>query len=267
MLTFRRLTLLFFIGLLGLNLWIIILGKSSEGFLHAHAGMLYFLLFLLYFGISIAMAFLPCTGFHYPVICHGKTQDKMVAITFDDGPDPLKTPVILEILRKNGIPATFFCIGNKIEGQEALLQRIVDEGHIIGNHSFSHSKWFDLYPARRMRAELLETDRIISQVTGRTPSFFRPPFGVVNPMVSNTLKNRHWQAVCWNIRSLDTMVSDSRSIMDRIHKRLKPGAIILLHDFTPFVEKHLEELLLMIGREGFQIVPLDQLLKLPAYAS
>lgn len=91
MLTFRRLTLLFFIGLLGLNFWIIILGKSNEGFIHTHAAILYFLLFLLYFGISIAMAFLPCSGFHHPVICHGKTDSKIVAITFDDGPDPLKT--------------------------------------------------------------------------------------------------------------------------------------------------------------------------------
>ncbi len=267
MLTFRRFTLLFFITLLGLNLWNIFIGNSIGGIFHTHAAIVYSVLIILYFGISFAMAFLPCSDFHHPVICHGNTHEKTVSITFDDGPDPVKTPAILDILKKNDIRATFFCIGKNIPGQEQLLQRIVDEGHLVCNHSFSHSKWFDLFPARRMRAELLETDRIIKQVTGSSPLFFRPPFGVVNPMVSNALKNMHWQAVGWSIRSLDTMVSDDRKILNRIHKRLEPGAIILLHDFTHFAENHLEELLILIRKEGFEVIPLDKLLKLPSYAS
>ena len=267
MLTFRRLTILFFVCLLGLNLWNIFIGKSIGGIFHTHAALVYSVLLTLYFAISFAMAFLPCSGFHHPVICHGKTDKKTVSITFDDGPDPVKTPVILDILKKNGIRATFFCIGKNIPGQEQLLQRIVDEGHLAGNHSFSHSKWFDLFPSRRMKSELLETDRIIKQVTGRSPLFFRPPFGVVNPMVSNALKNMHWHVIGWNIRSLDTVLSDDLKILQRIRKRLKPGAIILLHDFTHFTENHLEELLLLIREEGFEVAPLDKLLKLPAYAS
>jgi peptidoglycan/xylan/chitin deacetylase (PgdA/CDA1 family) len=266
MFTFRRFTLIFFLTLLSLNLWNIFLGKSIGGLIHDHATLLYSLLFILYFGISFAMAFLPCSNFHYPVICRGKTDEKTVAITFDDGPDPAKTPLILEVLKKNNVQATFFCIGKNLAGNEQLLKRIDDEGHLVGNHSFSHSKWFDLFTVRKMRAEMVETDRLINHITGKSPLFFRPPFGVVNPMVSNALKKKHWQAVCWNIRSLDTIGSDHRKVMNYILGRLEPGSIILLHDFTPFVENHLNELLSLIRAAGYGIMPLDKLLKLPAYA-
>ncbi len=265
MFTFRRLTLLFFIIFLAMNLCNFFLENESGKFFNNHSALFYSLLFIGYFGISFAMAFLPCSNFHHPVICKGITNEKIVAVTFDDGPDPVKTPIILEVLKKYDIPATFFCIGKNLDGNEQLLKKMVNEGHLVGNHSFSHSKLFDLFPARRMRAELLKTDSMIRNITGISPLYFRPPFGVVNPMVGNALKKMHWQTVCWNIRSLDTMRLDHRNIINHILLRLKPGSIILLHDFTPFVENHLHELLSAIGNCGYKIVPLDKLLKLPAY--
>lgn len=267
MFTFRRFTLLFFILLLGLNFLNIISGKSPEGFIQSHASLWYLLLPALYFGISIALAFLPCTNFHHPVICHGLTKERIVSLTFDDGPDPFKTPLVLDILRKNNLKATFFCIGRNITGNEELLKQMYDEGHLIGNHTFTHSKWFDLFPAGKMRAELQETDNIIKRITGKFPLFFRPPFGVVNPMVSNALKNRHWQTVCWNIRSLDTMKPDPQKTMSKIMTKLKPGSIILLHDFTHFTEFHLDELIQGIVGKGYTIVPLDHLLNKPGYGA
>ena len=267
MFTFRRLTLIFFITLMGLNLWKNFLDRPIGGFIHTHAILLYTLLFILYFGISFSMAFLPCSNFHHQMICNGRTVEKSVSITFDDGPDASKTPMILDILKKHEIKATFFCIGKKLAGNEKLLQRMHDEGHLIGNHSLSHSKWFDLFSAAKMRAELLATDRLVKSITGKTPLFFRPPFGVVNPMVSNALKNMHWQAVCWNIRSLDTMNTDPLKIKRNILRKLNPGAIILLHDHTRFTEHHLDDLLSAIRDAGYGMLPLDKLLKMPAYAS
>ncbi|MEI7663995.1 MAG: polysaccharide deacetylase family protein [Bacteroidota bacterium] len=266
MITFRRLTMLFFIILLGMNLSNLFPGKFHLDYFREHEAMFYALLVSSYFGISFAMAFLPCSGFHHKVICHGNTTEKWVAITFDDGPDPLKTPVILDILQRHGIKATFFCIGKNIEGNELLATRIHENGHLIGNHSFSHSRWFDLFPARKMRGELAGTDNLVHGITGKTPLFFRPPFGVVNPMVSNALKKMHWHAICWNIRSFDTMEKEPRKTMQRITGKLKPGAIILLHDFTPFTEHHLDDLICGIIEKGYSIVPLDQMLNLPAYA-
>jgi peptidoglycan/xylan/chitin deacetylase (PgdA/CDA1 family) len=267
MFTFRRFTLIFFITLLSLNLWNIFLGKSTGGFIQTHAILLYALLFLCYFGISVAMAFLPCSNFHHPVICCGKTSEKSVSLTFDDGPDPVKTPLILEGLKKYKVKATFFCLGKNLQGNEQLLKLMHDEGHLIGNHSFRHSKWFDLLPAAKMRAEMLKTDRLVRQITGKSPLFFRPPFGVVNPMVHNAVKNMHWQVVCWNIRSMDTLNGPPLKIKQKIIRQLKPGSVILLHDHTAFTEHHLTDLLSAIRDEGYRIVPLDKLLKKPAYAS
>ncbi|MEI7727198.1 MAG: polysaccharide deacetylase family protein [Bacteroidota bacterium] len=265
MFTFRRLTVIFFITLMSLNLWNLFLSKSTGGFIHDHATWIYTLLFILYFGISFLMAFLPCSNFHYPVICHGQTNEKSVSITFDDGPDPDKTPIILEILKKHEVKAAFFCIGKNIKNNELLLNQMINEGHVLGNHSFSHSKWFDLFPARRMKAEMMETDLLIKHITGKSPLFFRPPFGVLNPMVSNALKMMHWHVVCWNIRSLDTIKRNPSQISQKIIRQLKPGAIILLHDFTPFTEHHLDDLLYRIRDAGYRIESLDKLLKLNAY--
>ena len=267
MFTFRRLTLLFFIILASLNLWNIFNNNSASGFMHAHAAPLYGGLFLLYFGISLAMAFLPCSNFHHPVVCRGRTDEKSVSITFDDGPDNMKTPMVLEVLKKHDVQAAFFCIGKKLAGNAGLLKKIMNEGHLIGNHSYSHSVWFDLFPARKMRAELLETDRLIKTITGKAPLFFRPPFGVVNPMVGKAAKRMDLRLICWDIRSLDTMNSSPQKIKHRILSQLRPGSIILLHDHTPFTEHHLDDLIVAIREAGYGIVPLDKLLQIPAYAS
>jgi peptidoglycan/xylan/chitin deacetylase (PgdA/CDA1 family) len=267
MFTFRRFTLIFFILLISLNLWNITLGNTIGGFLPNHSILLFTLLLMFYGGISLGLAFMPCTNFHHPVVCRGITDEPLVSLTFDDGPDSLKTPLILEVLQKHQVKAAFFCIGRKVPGNESLLKQLFDAGHLVGNHSYSHSKWFDLFSSGNMRAELNETDRLIANITGKSPLFFRPPFGVVNPMVSNALQNMHWKAICWNIRSLDSMNRNPQKTMHKIITNLKPGSIILLHDVTHFTQYHLDELITRIQEAGYRIVPLDQLLKLPAYAS
>jgi peptidoglycan/xylan/chitin deacetylase (PgdA/CDA1 family) len=266
MLTFRRFTILFFLLLLTLNFWNILTPRPG-GFVQAHDTLLYALLFVTYFGISGAMAFLPCSGFHHPVNCSGSGDQQAVAITFDDGPDRLKTPVILDLLKKHNVPAAFFCIGHKLPANDELTGRIVSEGHLIGNHSFSHSKWFDFFTATRIKKELLATNQLVRKITGRSPLLFRPPFGVVNPMVSRALRSTNLQAVCWNIRSYDTILQDPVKVLQRILRRLQPGAVILLHDHTAFSESHLEQLILGIRAAGYEIKPLDQLLNLQAYES
>lgn len=265
MFTFRRLTIIFFIVLLTLNLINLFTRYFHTGWLGIHPYILYMSVFTLYFGISFAMAFLPCSNFHHPVLCKGQATEKVLALTFDDGPDTKNTPLVLKILRKHNIPATFFCIGKNLIGNEKLIMQIINQGHLIGNHSFGHSKWFDFLSARKIRMELLLTDDCIRSITGKTPRYFRPPFGVVNPMVSNALKGMHWQTVCWNIRSLDTMITDHRKISGRILHRLKPGSIILLHDHSSFSASHLDGLLSQINMAGYRVIPLDQLLNKPSY--
>jgi len=267
MLTFRRLTLLLFIVLAVLNILSFIYGSPDQRSFLKRTAWISGILVVLYAGISVSLAFVPCSDFHLPVTCHGNAGEKSVSITFDDGPEPLKTPLILGILKKYDAKATFFLIGKKIGGQEQLLRQMTGEGHLIGNHSYSHSPWFDLFPAKKMRNELLRTNRLIGDATGLSLLFFRPPFGVVNPMIRKALHNLPWQVICWNIRSLDTMDSEPGKIMKKILRQLRPGAIILLHDHTRFTEFHLGELVQGIRDAGFRIVPLDQLLGKQAYAS
>jgi peptidoglycan-N-acetylglucosamine deacetylase len=265
MVTFRRFTLFFFLIFLSLILWCIFIDKPADGSANIYYVTTFLLIVLLYPGISIGLAFVPCSNFHLPVICRAVTDEKSIALTFDDGPDPVKTPGILEVLKKHDATATFFCIGKNLHGNESLLKKLDDEGHLIGNHSYSHSNWFDLFPAGKMNAEVMKTNHMILNITGRLPLFFRPPFGVVNPMVKKALQYMPWTVVCWNIRSLDTIIRDPRKIKKNILRKLKPGSIILLHDHTPFTENHLDELLAAIKDAGYGVVPLDKLLKQPAY--
>ncbi|MEI6434653.1 MAG: polysaccharide deacetylase family protein [Bacteroidota bacterium] len=260
MFNFRRLTIIFIIIIIGLNFVSLISHSLHYGWFGCHFYFWNISVFVAYSGISFALAFLPCSNFHHPVLCKGETTEKVLSLTFDDGPDPKNSPLVLETLRKHDITATFFCIGKNLEGNEELIRQMVSEGHLIGNHSLSHSIRFDFFSSGRIKAELLKTNEIITNITGKTPNFFRPPFGVVNPLVSSALKGISLQTVCWNIRSLDTVIRNPKKISDRIFTRLKPGSIILLHDHSDFSTRYLDNLLLKIKDAGFRVIPLDQLL-------
>jgi peptidoglycan/xylan/chitin deacetylase (PgdA/CDA1 family) len=114
---------------------------------------------------------------------------------------------------------------------------------------------------------LHETDRLISGITGEKPLFFRPPYGVVNPLVGRALKQMHWKAVCWDIRSFDTVTANPQKTIRRITRKLKPGSVILLHDTTAFTADYLDELVRLIQDAGYSIIPLDKMLNLPAYGN
>ena len=265
MLTFRRLTYLFFALLLVLNLYSIFGCGGEAGFLCANMPWFYAFLVIAYFGISVTFAFLLCSGFHFPVACHGSRESDLVALTFDDGPDSDRTPRVLDILKKHGVPATFFLVGKNIAGNEAILGRIEAEGHLIGTHSWSHSPWFDFYPPRRMKKELLRTADAVKTNTGKSPLIFRPPFGVMNPMLARALRDLPWTVAGWDTRSLDTVIKDPEKILKRITGMLKPGSVILLHDHTDFSSDYLERMILEVQRKGLRFSLLDKVLNIPGY--
>ncbi|MEI6681999.1 MAG: polysaccharide deacetylase family protein [Bacteroidota bacterium] len=265
MVLFSRLTLIYFILLLGIILTQLLLPDLFLSFSGNILTIVALSLIVLYAAISLVMVFFPCSQFFHPVICHATGRDKFVALTFDDGPDVVKTPLILDILKRRGVPATFFCIGRKVEANEEVARQIHAAGHLIGNHSFSHANGFGFYSAGRILQELQETDQVIARVTGAIPVFFRPPFGIINPTLHRVLRKTHWQAICWNIRSFDTLGSDPQKIQRRILRKLKPGSIILLHDHTTFSGDHLEGLITAIRDAGYEPVALDKLLNLEAY--
>jgi peptidoglycan-N-acetylglucosamine deacetylase len=264
MLTFRRFTFIFFIVLLLFNLARIFLCHGNC-ILREYMGEFYILWTAIYLGVSVALAFFPCSGFHHPVRCSGHTSAKEIALTFDDGPSP-QTSSLLDVLESKNATATFFVTGKSLEQHNEVAKQIHSKGHIIGNHTWSHSYWFDFYAPGKMYSEMTRTASLIESVTSRKPLFFRPPYGVINPMLSKALGRTPYTVVCWSIRSFDTTTPDPLVVQKRILGKLKPGAIIVLHDHTVFTQQNLCELIDRIYSKGFSIVPLDKLLQTTAYA-
>jgi peptidoglycan/xylan/chitin deacetylase (PgdA/CDA1 family) len=196
----------------------------------------------------------------------GATGARAIALTFDDGPANQYTPEILDILKEKDAPAAFFCIGKNIPGRENLLRRIHDEGHLVGNHSYSHHFWFDLFSTRHMRADLRQMDAAVRAVTGLTPRLFRPPYGVTNPNLAKAIRKEGYTPIGWNVRSLDTVINDPVKLRKRIEKALRPGSIVLLHDTIDATLVMLPQLIDGARAAGYAITRLDKMCNIAPYA-
>jgi peptidoglycan-N-acetylglucosamine deacetylase len=203
------------------------------------------------------------SGYFVKTYNSGISQNQ-IAITFDDGPHPA-TMQVLQLLEKHKAQATFFCIGKQIEKHPEIFKKIIENGHTVGNHSYSHSNYFGFFSSEKVKKELDLTDALIKKHSGKKPLFFRPPFGVTNIHIQRALKKTKHFTIGWNIRSLDTTIKSEEAILKRILKRLKPGSIILLHDTSQRTVNVLEQLLIHLDHENFQPVTVDQLLNIPAY--
>jgi peptidoglycan/xylan/chitin deacetylase (PgdA/CDA1 family) len=138
-------------------------------------------LMLIYVSVLFCGSYFIRMGFFLKSVCSANTTEKIVALSFDDGPINGNTGRILDILKENHVEAAFFCIGRNIPGNEELLGRIQQEGHIIGNHSYSHHGLFDLFSSQKMLKDIKEMNMVCKNTVGLSPRFFRPPYGVTNP--------------------------------------------------------------------------------------
>ena len=218
-------------------------------------------LFLVYGASKIQANF-----FNNSINCASNNNKKQIALTFDDGPVENNTNEILDILKTNNIYATFFCIGNRIENNIETLKRIHQEGHIIGNHSYSHHFFFDLKSAKEMQLELKKTNDIIFQQIGKKVLFFRPPYGVTNPNLAKAIQANNYYSIGWSVRSMDTVVKTEQKLLSNITNHLKSGDIILLHDSATITVKNLQQIINEIKSSGFEIIRLDKLLNIEPYA-
>ena len=224
----------------------------------------YIIVIVIYFLIGITFSFFPGSGYFMQIHLRRKTDFKVIALTFDDGPHPLITPQILDIL-KNRAKATFFCIGKNIQGNEQIVKRIDAEGHIVGMHSFTHAFWFDLFSPLKMKKEFKTTEDILHQVLEKRPLFFRPPYGVINPPVKRALQSFPYHVIGFSNRSYDTTTNDQSVILERTIKQLNPGDIVLFHDTLEFAPELLNRFLNAVADKGYIIVGLDELLNITAY--
>lgn len=170
--------------------------------------------------------FRPCfiAGWFYPeAIFRIRTDEKIACLTFDDGPDPDSTPLILDILSKHKIKAHFFCRGSAAEKYPELLRRIVSEGHLTGNHTYSHLKGWKT----SVKSYVEDVERAAALTSAE---WFRPPYGRLRPGQYGSLK-KHYKIVFWDIMpyDFDKSFSEEASLKSMM-KRLRPGSIIVLHD-------------------------------------
>jgi peptidoglycan/xylan/chitin deacetylase (PgdA/CDA1 family) len=209
------------------------------------------LIFLVYASYSIG------SGVYVKAICRLQTNEKLMALTFDDSPHAELTPQILDTLAQHNIKAVFFCIGSRMAGNEALIKRIVEEGHLIGNHSFSHVGTFPLFLLKKMIDDLQHCEAEIRRITGQTElSLFRPPFGVTNPTVGKAVKRLRYKTLGWTVRSLDTSLPVEK-VIARINRRQRAGNIILLHDTTAQMPQILNAIIRAAKANGYRFVRAD----------
>ena len=180
-----------------------------------------------------------------------------IAITFDDGPTPGVTPLILDILRRQEVKATFFVLGQQVQAYPDLLKRSFAEGHEIGNHTWSHQDLSRLLPSD-VRAQLELTQQTIMKNGVPTPKIFRPPYGVIDDMIA---MQNHLTVVRWNIDPEDWKIKHAGRISERIIAQARPGGIVLLHDVDPATAHALEPTLVAL-KPRYQFVTVSKLLNL-----
>jgi len=170
----------------------------------------------------------PTSPVFGPVIGRGR-DPRRVYLTFDDGPNPGVTERILDTLAEHGVPAAFFVVGGYAERFPALVRRIADGSHEIGNHTWSHVKLHRSGPAR-VRAELERTDAVLRDLLGRPVRLFRAPHGYRTPLVTRAAARLGYSVVGWSLGVWDTARPGAEEIRRRVRSRLRGGGILLLHD-------------------------------------
>lgn len=201
-------------------------------------------------------------------VLQGPEDKREVALTFDDAPDDVFTPRVLDVLKREGVKATFFCVGNRIEKHPDVMRRIVAEGHVVGNHSYSHANLPKLSD-EKFREEIRKTDELIRKFTGYTPSFVRAPYGNITEEQIKWLASQKRKIVGWNVDSLDWKSLSRDEVVTNILAHVKPGAIILQHsaggigeDLTGTVEA-LPEVIRKLRADGVEFVTVARMLGIP----
>jgi len=200
----------------------------------------------------------------------GKTNSYNICLTFDDGPDALYTPQILDILKKYNVPATFFLIGNKIIQYPEVVKRIIAEGHIIANHTWSHPDLTKI-TIEELIAETKSTEDILKDITALKTALIRPPEGAVSENVINSLKELSYKVIFWSVDSRDWLDRDIDQILINTLPDINKDSIVLFHSAggegqkLDATVKSLPELIETLKLRGYNFVNIDELLNISVY--
>ena len=182
----------------------------------------------------------------------------VVALTFDDGPNASSTPILLDGLKERKVRATFFLIGENIEKgeNEKIVKRMYEEGHLIGNHTYTHCNLAKLETGEAKK-ELEQTDTVIEKITGKQPAFARAPYGEL-PVDSEQDLSRMY--IGWTVDPLDWMTEDAGAVVKTVVEEINPGDIILLHDCYPSSVQAAIRIVDLLQGKGYEFVTVDHLI-------
>ncbi|BCL33760.1 polysaccharide deacetylase family protein [Nostoc sp. MS1] len=205
-------------------------------------------------------------AFQGQTIYQAKLQpnDKVVALTFDDGPGPKNTAQVLEILKKNNIKATFFMVGMMVKYFPQVAKQVADDGHVIGNHTWHH--WYRRMDVATAASEINRTADIIYKTTGVKTTLFRPPGGFLNNGVVDYAKSQKYAVMMWSDESSDTQRREQPpALIKNVIKGVKPGAIVLMHDGGGNRSRTVQALPQIISdlkAQGYKFVTIPELLEM-----
>lgn len=219
--------------------------------------------------LCAAAPFFPRFGFFLPLISRGVSSKKAVALTFDDGPDPLVTPQVLQLLLKHQVKATFFVTGKKAAEHPELIKEILLHGHSIGNHSYTHDNLLMFRRIKTIASEIESAQNVLGDF-GIVPLAFRPPVGITGPRLRPALLNSGMYIVNFSCRACDGGNRWIKNISRKILKRSRPGDIVVLHDVRPpkqFLFTYwLNEMDLIVSglkEKGLAVLPLAEIIGKP----
>lgn len=223
--------------------------------------------------VLVTIAFLtyaiahPNSQFFARVVSRLATPERIVALTFDDGPDPVFTPQILDLLATHDAKASFFVLGERAAQYPELIARMQRDGHTVGTHTQSHRLKFHFGSPRYVQREIEDAIAVVANILESSPTLFRPPQGLRTPcFAAGWRRTSGLTCVTWSVRGLDSMRTTADAIVARVHKHLQPGAIVTLHDGTglgggndraPTLEA-LGTLLAMCGERGLRCISLGE---------
>jgi len=200
------------------------------------------------------------------VIWRAPIHERKIALTFDDGPHPVYTPKVLEVLERFKVPATFFLIGKHVQNNLTLARETVQAGHEVGNHTFTHRRLWRLTDIN-MFDEIKRTDEVLRNLNGVAPRFLRPPMGAFSKRVLNNVESVGYKTVIGNVYPRDSHLPSKEKILSRVLSRIIKGSIIILHDGgnTNHVDRSrtiwaAERFIPELQERGFEFVTLSDLL-------
>ena len=219
--------------------------------------------------LCIVAPFFPRFGFFLPIISRGTSGKKAVALTFDDGPDPLSTPQLLQLLLKHRVKATFFVAGKKAAEHPELIKEILLLGHSIGNHSYTHNNLVMFRSCKSIVKEIESAQNVLNDF-GVMPLAFRPPVGITGPRLRPALLKSGMYIVNFSCRAFDGGNRWIKGLSKNILKRIRSDDIILLHDVRPhkpslfsYWLNEIELIISGIKDKGLVVLPLAEIIGRP----